>query len=62
MVVKMNLSIITKNDGADPKIGFLTKLISKPYNRETAMPPAWEFKNAIDPESPSRMFWKFLKS
>ena len=44
MGVKMNLRIITKNDAADPEIGFLTKSISKPYGRATAMPPAWELK------------------
>ena len=42
MGVKMNLRIITKNHAADPKIGFLTKSIPKPYGRATAMPPAWE--------------------
>ena len=36
MSVKINLSIITKNQAADPEIGFLTKLISKPYGRATA--------------------------
>ena len=40
--VKMNLRIITKNHAADPEIGFLTKLISKPYGRATAMPTAWK--------------------
>ena len=39
---KMNLRIITRNNAADPEIGFLTKSISKPYGRATAMPPAWE--------------------
>ena len=42
MGVKMNLRIITKNHAADPEKGFLTKSISKPYGRATAMPPAWE--------------------
>ena len=48
MGVKMNLRIITKNHGANPEIGFLTKAISKPYFWATAMPPAWElnFRNA----------------
>ena len=41
MGVKMNFSIITKNQAADSEIGFLTKLISRPYGRATAMPPAW---------------------
>ena len=31
MDVKMNLRIITKNHGANPEIGFLTKSISQPY-------------------------------
>ena len=44
MSVKMNLRIITKNHAADPEIGFLTKSISKPYCRATAIPPAWELK------------------
>ena len=38
----MNLRIITKNHEPDPKIEFVTKYISKPYCRATAMPPAWE--------------------
>ena len=42
MVVKMNSRIKTKNHAADPEIGFLTKSISKPYGRATAMPPALE--------------------
>ena len=42
MGVKMNLKIITKNHEGDPEIGFLTKSISKPYGRATAMPPALE--------------------
>ena len=40
--VKMNLRVIKKNYAADPEKGFLTKSISKPYDRTTAMPPAWE--------------------
>ena len=40
----MNLGIITKNRGADPEIGFLTKLVLKPYDRATAMPTAFESK------------------
>ena len=47
MGVKMNLRIITKNHQADPEIGFLTKLISKPYGRATAMPPAWELRGEL---------------
>ena len=42
--VKMNLRIITKNHEADPEIEFLTKSISKPYGRATAIPPARELK------------------
>ena len=40
----MNLRIIAKNHVADPEIlvGLLTKSISKPYGRATAMPTAWE--------------------
>ena len=38
----MNLRVITKNHAADPEIGFLTKSISKPNGRATAMPTAWE--------------------
>ena len=41
---KMNLRIITKNPVATPEIGFLTKSISKPYDRATALPTAWELK------------------
>ena len=40
----MKLRIITINDAGDPEIGFLTKSISKPYDRATAMPTAWELK------------------
>ena len=42
MDVKINLRIIAKNHAADPGIKFLTKSISKPYGRATAMPQAWE--------------------
>ena len=41
----MNLRIITKNHAADPEIGFLTKSISKPNDRATAMPTAWKLIN-----------------
>ena len=47
MGVKMNLRIITKNDAADPRKGFLAKSISKPYGHATTMPPAWELKLKI---------------
>ena len=40
--VKINSRIITKNHAADPRIGFLTKSISKLYGHATAMPKAWE--------------------
>ena len=41
MGVKMNLliGIMTKNKAADPKMGFFTKFISKPYG---AMPTVLE--------------------
>ena len=45
MGVKINLRIITKNNAADPEIGFLTKSISRPYDRATAMPTAWKLKS-----------------
>ena len=45
MAVKMNFRIITKNQAADPEIGFLTKLLSKPYGLLTAVPLAWELKS-----------------
>ena len=44
MDVKINLRIIAKNHAADPGIKFLTKSISKPYGRATAMLPALELK------------------
>ena len=47
MGVKMNSRIITKSDAADPEIGFLTKSISKPYGRATAMPIAWGLKGGL---------------
>ena len=40
IAVKINLRIITKNDAADPEIGFLTKSISKPYGHAKAKPTA----------------------
>ena len=42
MGVKINFRIITKNHAADPKRRFLTKSISKPNGRATAVPTAWE--------------------
>ena len=42
MGVEMNFGLITKNHAADPEIRLLTKSISKPYRRATAMPTAWE--------------------
>ena len=41
MDVIINSRIITKNNAAYPEIGFLTKSISVPYGRATAMPLAW---------------------
>ena len=38
--VKINFRIITKNHAADPEIELLTKSISKPYGRVTALPAA----------------------
>ena len=38
----MNLRIITKNHAADSEKRFLTKWISKSYDRSTAKPPVWE--------------------
>ena len=55
MDVLMNLRIITKNDAADPEIGFLTKSILKPNGRATAMPTAWELKSV------NSSFLKFSK-
>ena len=56
MGVKMNLRIVTENHAADPEIGFLTKSISKPYGRATAMPPAWELrlKNVLEYQNGSK--------
>ena len=41
----MNLRITTKNHAADPKIGFLTKVISEPNGCTTVMPTAWELSH-----------------
>ena len=46
LCVKTNFRIITKNHAAATKIRFVTKSISKPYGRATAMPTAWELKSA----------------
>ena len=45
---KMNLRIIKKNHGTDPKIELLTKSISKPFGRATTMPPAWELTHLLE--------------
>ena len=45
MGVEINLKIITKNHAADPEKRFLTKSISKPNGRATAMPTALELNN-----------------
>ena len=55
--VKINLRILTKNDAADLEIGFLTKSISKPCGRATAMPPAWELNW---PKLPDPKFTKYI--
>ena len=47
MGIKKKLRIITKNPADDPEIGCVTKSISKPYGRATAMPSAWELKNFL---------------
>ena len=58
MCVKMNLSIIRKNNVADPETRFLAKVILKPYGRATALPPAWELKNNLNCEmSKSSLMW-----
>ena len=43
----MNIGMIMKNYAADPEIGFITKSISKPYGRSTAMPPAWKLTSNL---------------
>ena len=48
MAVKMNLRIITKNQAADPEIGFLAKSISKYNGCTIAMPIAWELRFFIE--------------
>ena len=47
MGVKMTLRIITKNHAADLEIGYLTKLIFKPYSRATAIPQAWDLNEFL---------------
>ena len=42
MGIRINLRIKTKNHGADPGIGLVTKSISEPYRRTAVMPTAWE--------------------
>ena len=42
IALKKNLRKITENHAADLEIGFLTKPISKPCGRATAMPTTWE--------------------
>ena len=44
MGVKMNLRIISENRAADPRIGFLTISILKPFVHASSMPTAWELK------------------
>ena len=52
----MHLRIITKNHAAYPETGFLTKSISKPYGRATAMPPAWELNDRRYPKIGDHFF------
>ena len=47
MGAKIKFRIITKNRKSDPKIGFLTKSILKPYRRAAAMPTAWELSKEL---------------
>ena len=37
-----------KNHAAYSEIGFLTKLILKPYDHTAVMPTSWELKSKID--------------
>ena len=52
MAVKKNSRIITKYHVADPEIRFLTKSISNPYSRATAMPTAFKLNFFV------KMIWK----
>ena len=54
----MNFRIITKNQAADPEIGFLTKLLSKPDGYAPAMSTALELrKNVVK----LMVFWSKLR-
>ena len=56
MAVKMILRIITNNHAADPEKGFLTKSISKPFDRATAKPRARELMTYFSSEKFSAAF------
>ena len=43
----MNFRLETKNQAADPEIGFLTKSIFKPYGCTVAMPTACELMTEL---------------
>ena len=64
MGVKLNLKMVAKNHVADPEIGFLTKSISKPYDRATTMSPAWELRKIkpfpMAPVLPSGLHSEFV--
>ena len=57
----MNLRKITKNHATDPEIGFVTKSIPRPYDRATAMPPAWELIDTKRIFFEKKLFVKGLK-
>ena len=46
--LKINLRIKTNNPKADLYIRYLTKLILKPYGRNTAIPTAWELTRKLE--------------
>ena len=48
MAVKITLRIIIKNHAANQEVEFLKKPTSKPCNRATAMPTAWELKVKVN--------------
>ena len=62
MGLKMKLRIITKNSEADSEIRFLTKSISKPFCRSTAMPPAWELRYFLTVICPGKIYSKIFAS
>ena len=62
MAVKMNLRIITKNQAADPEIGFLAKSISKPNGYAMIMATAWELRSKLTVYYNQDIFSKFKSS